>query len=78
MPPGQFHLPASRSTASRDNPGTGTLGIQLPSLLDKGYNPASGAALALLRGREDGLDVETVLGGLAFAGAPDFVDDGVP
>jgi hypothetical protein len=33
--------------------------------------------LALSRGREDSLDVETVLGGLFLAGAPDFIDDGV-
>ena len=61
-PSGQFHLPATRSRAGRGNPGAGTSGVQLLSFLDKGHDPASGATLALLRGREDGLDVKTVLG----------------
>jgi len=78
LPPGQFHSPIARSTAGRGNTGTGTLGVQLLSFLDKGYDPASGALLALLRGREDGLDVKTMLGGRTLAGAPDFIDDGVP
>jgi hypothetical protein len=33
---------------------------------------------APLGGRQDGLDVKSVLGGLCLAGAPDFIDDGVP
>jgi hypothetical protein len=35
-------------------------------------------ALALLRGQEDSLDVKSVLSRLALAGAPDFIDDGIP
>jgi hypothetical protein len=34
-------------------------------------------ALAFFRGRKDSLDVETVLGGLFFPSAPDFIDDGI-
>jgi hypothetical protein len=34
--------------------------------------------LALLRGREDCLDIETVLARFFLADAPDFIDDGVP
>jgi hypothetical protein len=45
---------------------------------DKGYDPVSRPPLALSRGRKDRLDVKSVLGGLSLAGAPDFIDDGVP
>jgi hypothetical protein len=41
---------------------------------DKRHNPAAGAALTFLRGCEDRLDVETVLGGLVLADTPDFLD----
>ena len=75
---GNSTCPPPGAQPGRGNTGTGTLGVQLPSFLDKGHDPASGAALALLCGREDGLDVKLVLGGLTLARAPDFIDDWVP
>jgi len=65
-------------TPSRGDTGTVTLSAQLLIFSDKGYDPVPRAALALSRGRQDRLDVKSVLGGLSLAGAPDFIDNGVP
>jgi hypothetical protein len=37
-----------------------------------------GAALALLRGIENGLNVKPVLRGFGLAGAADFIDNRIP
>ena len=44
---------------------------------DKRYYPLLRAALTFPCGSNDRLDVKTVLGSLALADAPDFVDDGI-
>jgi hypothetical protein len=54
-----------------------TLSAQLLIFSDKRYDSMPRAALPFLRSRKDRLDVKTVLGGLALAGAPDFIDDRV-
>ena len=67
----------SRLNAIAAISGTRSLSAQLLRFSGKGYHPAPGPALAPLRGRENRPDVKTVLGGLALAGAPDFIHDGV-